>query len=453
MACLNIIQSVVHRFQKTAETEWIDNHTDVWMVKNPTSEAISRLKRKKFQYHNRGYWYLPKSHITEAEFKKLRALSEKAEQGAGQKEKDLEEKARKRDLEIRTLFNEASQRNYVGFEILRNPHLPELKIQGDTYPIRQLARDAGGEWDQGAWYFNINRTKIPEFKKLIDEIKDISDKMKNLMSDFDDLLRERKYWYGLRVGMQFTGNEVLVHGDTQAIKEHLHGFKAKGSDWVIDIREYNPADCKKLIELLDTLDQKAKEEKEEKRKLEPPRPVSTPRDERENVIKKPNKQPGNCYFCKGLVKTGEGWLIVFQKAFDERDYWSPVHKDPKVCEKIKEENKLKKDLLQSQGKMFTDLMDLSMSKGVAPKVEKPIVPPGELIMLSGRNVAHGRGYWVVIEPDKRHYWWVQNNGADGDDWGQNNIRTEGAGAIGWRVEMTPEAKILIEGLSGKSIDS
>jgi hypothetical protein len=35
-------------------------------------------------------------------------------------------------------------------------------------------------------------------------------------------------------------------------------------------------------------------------------------------------------------------------------------------------------------------------------------------------------------------WYVQNNGADGDDWSANNVRTGGAGAIGWRVGRTEE---------------
>lgn len=56
-------------------------------------------------------------------------------------------------------------------------------------------------------------------------------------------------------------------------------------------------------------------------------------------------------------------------------------------------------------------------------------PEGERI-LDTQN-AYGGGDWFVIGTE--HIWYVQNNGADGDAWSRNNVRTGGAGAIGWRV--------------------
>jgi hypothetical protein len=44
---------------------------------------------------------------------------------------------------------------------------------------------------------------------------------------------------------------------------------------------------------------------------------------------------------------------------------------------------------------------------------------------------YGGGDWFVVGPD--WVWYVRNNGADGDAWGDNNVQTGGAGAIGWRV--------------------
>lgn len=59
----------------------------------------------------------------------------------------------------------------------------------------------------------------------------------------------------------------------------------------------------------------------------------------------------------------------------------------------------------------------------------PIVLDGN--QLCGEPDIYGGGNWFVIQPDA--IWWVQNNGHDGDDWSHNNIRTGGAGAIGWRI--------------------
>lgn len=56
-------------------------------------------------------------------------------------------------------------------------------------------------------------------------------------------------------------------------------------------------------------------------------------------------------------------------------------------------------------------------------------PRGEMI---GRGpTIYGTGDWFVIGDE--YIWYVQNNGMDGDDWSRNNVRTTGAGAIGYRV--------------------
>lgn len=44
---------------------------------------------------------------------------------------------------------------------------------------------------------------------------------------------------------------------------------------------------------------------------------------------------------------------------------------------------------------------------------------------------YGGGDWFVVGTE--YLWYVQNNGMDGDNWTLNNVRTGGAGAIGWRV--------------------
>lgn len=44
---------------------------------------------------------------------------------------------------------------------------------------------------------------------------------------------------------------------------------------------------------------------------------------------------------------------------------------------------------------------------------------------------YGGGDWFVVGPE--YLWYIQNNGMDGGNWGLNNVRTGGAGAIGYRV--------------------
>ena len=61
-------------------------------------------------------------------------------------------------------------------------------------------------------------------------------------------------------------------------------------------------------------------------------------------------------------------------------------------------------------------------------------PEGETL-FDTQNL-YGSGSWFVL--GEEHTWYVRNNGMDGDDWSRNNVRTGGAGAIGWRVPTTPE---------------
>jgi hypothetical protein len=64
-------------------------------------------------------------------------------------------------------------------------------------------------------------------------------------------------------------------------------------------------------------------------------------------------------------------------------------------------------------------------------------PKGEEIQhpLNPKNI-YGGGEWFVIEQDRILH--ILNNGMDGDDWSLNNVRTGGAGAIGFEISKTDE---------------
>ena len=69
-------------------------------------------------------------------------------------------------------------------------------------------------------------------------------------------------------------------------------------------------------------------------------------------------------------------------------------------------------------------------------------------MLDETGRLHGGGEWVVVEPGEQHFWYVINRGADGDDWSHNNVMTGGAGAVGYRLPLTPEAQVLLDVATG-----
>lgn len=65
-----------------------------------------------------------------------------------------------------------------------------------------------------------------------------------------------------------------------------------------------------------------------------------------------------------------------------------------------------------------------------PGPVSPEQEPGAYRIFDTQNI-HGGGDWIVISDSS--VWFCRNNGHDGDAWSHNNVRTGGAGAIGWRV--------------------
>ena len=61
--------------------------------------------------------------------------------------------------------------------------------------------------------------------------------------------------------------------------------------------------------------------------------------------------------------------------------------------------------------------------------------------LVDRRTIYGGGFWFVVGVSL--IWYIENNGADGDDWSRNNVSTGGAGAIGWCVDFSES---LLEGI-------
>ena len=71
---------------------------------------------------------------------------------------------------------------------------------------------------------------------------------------------------------------------------------------------------------------------------------------------------------------------------------------------------------------------------------------GETVPIDEGQNMYGGGQWFLIDADGLHVWYVANNGSDGADWSYNNIRTGGAGAIGYRFPLTAERRAVLEDL-------
>lgn len=95
----------------------------------------------------------------------------------------------------------------------------------------------------------------------------------------------------------------------------------------------------------------------------------------------------------------------------------------------------KADQDESKTKL-NSIAKLIQDKGERPQGNSNIAEGDEYDMSTGGVRIVGGGEWFKVGKD--YIWYVKNNGGDGDMWSYNNIRTGGAGAIGWRVPYTKE---------------
>jgi len=98
-------------------------------------------------------------------------------------------------------------------------------------------------------------------------------------------------------------------------------------------------------------------------------------------------------------------------------------------------------------------VELKAAKGqlaeLAKRVQATGERPTETQIVDGERLfdtqdVYGGGSWWVVQSEA--IWYVQNNGADGDNWSSNNVRTGGAGAIGWRVARIEDLVTSLYGL-------
>ncbi|KKQ53961.1 MAG: methylase protein, partial [Candidatus Woesebacteria bacterium GW2011_GWC1_38_13] len=120
---------------------------------------------------------------------------------------------------------------------------------------------------------------------------------------------------------------------------------------------------------------------------------------------------------------------------------TPDESAPVIAKELElKEKREVKDVVSNYKKELIDL------------IQKGEMPEGSNIIGGTRyfdtQSIYGGGDW--FEVDDKYIWYVRNNGADGDDWSRNNVRTGGAGAIGWRIPKDEHLLQILSELKGLS---
>lgn len=124
-------------------------------------------------------------------------------------------------------------------------------------------------------------------------------------------------------------------------------------------------------------------------------------------------------------------------------YREATEEERERYEQKEQEEKIKRDELASTRQSIKDVRGQIQNGGDKPV--GPVVIDGKRYMDTSN--AYGGGDWFEITDDA--IWYVQNNGSDGDDWNRNNVRTGGAGAIGWMIPYRDDVAKKIRDLDKK----
>lgn len=110
--------------------------------------------------------------------------------------------------------------------------------------------------------------------------------------------------------------------------------------------------------------------------------------------------------------------------------------------KYKDEEEKRERMKQSKiakDKELEKIKNMIIDKGFYDA--KKISFPNGVRYADSFNI-YGGGECFVI--NDRQIWYIRNNGSDGDDWSKNNIKTGGAGAIGWFIRYDPKIASIIQ---------
>lgn len=426
-------------------------------VAGPYNEMVDinpKLKSRGFRWDpSKRVWWVDRSDLTDRQMAGVRVLIEGKPVKAPKvpKGKTLEdvvqEAEAKRQAELDDLFKKAVETDLLGFRfVLRRTR--GVGLSGRTYPLSPDCRKAGGVWNSSdkAWEFSRSETQPKAFEALLKVVVKESELFRQTQAKVLDFV-EGKHWplLGLRISVisNVNGSTVVFGGNTREVHAMLKEYVAKihfdGSSWSVLAYLTNQAELAWLFSKLDKLELAKQEESQEELKQES-EPVA-PR-------KRENAKGDNCARCGIWVPPGSGYIYRYiDEDDDDNNVWRVMHKDERTCEERLKEVREQEALVRDQARVQRELNKL-IAKPENFVHGENLVPPGERIILTPLT-GYGGGSWLVVEPDKRHVWYVQNNGADGDDWGSNNVQTGGAGALGWRASLTEELQVLVDAAAGK----
>lgn len=336
-------------------------------------------------------------------------------------------------------------------------------ISGDVWTFKDTVKSAGGTWEKhrNQYTFYFDATDVGKLNDAIGKIKQRERYLGSEQQKLSKVLPElvKKSWtilqcsvYGTHLNIQTSDRKYR-----DVVKKHFPAARWKQPYWAVRLTEIDVDSVERFIAAVDDLQADANKES---KTSDTPAPRKTKVSNAPYVFSRGEGygadylQPGTILRSNPKHHDQKGWpehitVVKTTKYFvredglsvgvgDESGYIYTYHCREATPEEAAErmtadqKRKAKKEAEKRLAQISRDFM----KHGVHP--EPWVVPEGTRYDVTPQNL-YGGGEWYVISGPR--IWHVQNNGADGDDWSHNNVRTGGAGAIGYYID---DAKLVEE---------
>jgi hypothetical protein len=453
-----VVSSFLSRIARIVLVEEQNGTLEVSGKYNEMQAVMPRLKSLGFRWDpSKKVWYGSTSKLTALKRKNLDKLIAEAngeDPASNTQPVDPEEERRQKEEQENKRKEHAAKiqealRKHGGKWPLQGVYVQQFEgafqFAGDTFPIKEQIKKLFpfAKYGNNSWVIyseHATERAVEEMFSYLDRReaahKEHELKIKSVLD------RNKEGWpsLGVKADSNYVGGFV-IGGNTYPYKDTIRGHfsdaKFQSSGWYVPYVSVSEQEVGRFISIMD--------KKESEKAAESPSVSVGPR-------KKKNQKGGECRTCGAYVAPEEGYLwenFSWEEGSDE-PRWYVTHQDKKVCDAVIEEARIRANEAHTRNQARQNLRNL------AAKPEHYVggtghQPQGEEIALDdGHLRIYGGGEWVVIEPGGQHFWYVRNNGADGDDWSHNNVTTGGAGAIGYRLPMTEEARVLLDVATGKT---
>lgn len=423
-----------------------DERGDQYVVWAPSyreiQQALPAIKKSGFRYNPQDKtWRLPRDKLTPTVRKRLEPYVTFDPKAA---ERDAREALRR--LQGLRFFDVVFRGDGFG-------------IAGDVWSFKESVKNAGGLWDRTSrrYWFRFASTNTKILADVVDRIVRREAELARQRGKLDDILGELTSRPWTVVKCRLDGDSLVIWSSDRrfrdVIKQHFPDARWRPPNWVTRLQDVEAASVRRFIDAIDDIEGKAADKPDKPNKPAPKPPRKSRKSKTAPYLYSLGEGYGGDYLAPGTIIRSsdqhrkEGWpdyitVVKTTKQYvredglsfgvgDESGYIYTYHCREATPEERQQHQTAdeKRRARRDAQKRLQELIREIQRRGTTP--DPWVSPDGQRYDVVPQNL-YGGGEWFIVSGAR--CWFIKNNGADGDNWAYNNVRTGGAGAIGRYVD-------------------